>query len=79
MIFIDNLSNFVCKLVDNNDGVFFHPQNAEYTNICEIIEEVRSAKGKRTFIIRCFGWIVKLLMKLSHKAERTFADDFYDL
>ena len=79
MIYIDNLSNFMCELVENGDGGYFHPQNATYTNIAEIIKEVRAAMGKKTLIIPGFGWAVKLLMKLSHKAERAFADDYYDI
>lgn len=79
MIYIDNLSNFMCELVENGDGGYFHPQNATHTNIAEIIKEVRAAMGKKTLIVPGFGWAVKLLMKLSHKAERAFADDYYDI
>lgn len=79
MIYIDNLCNFMCELVENRDGGYFHPQNAKHTNIAEIIKEVRSAMGKSTCIIPGFGWAVKLMMKMSHKAERAFADDYYDL
>lgn len=79
MIYIDNLCNFMCELVENRDGGYFHPQNATHTNIAEIIKEVRAAMGKKTLIIPGFGWAVKMLMKFSHKAERAFADDYYDL
>lgn len=79
LIYIDNLSNLICDIVEDSEGGFFHPQNAEYTNIVEIIKEVRSAMGKKTLIIPGLGWMVRLLMKLSHKAERAFADDYYDL
>jgi len=79
MIYIGNLCNFMCELVENGDGGYFHPQNAKHTNIAEIIKEVRSAMGKKTFIIPGFGWAIGLLMKISHKAERAFADDYYDL
>lgn len=79
MIYIDNLCNFVCEVVENQDSGFFHPQNAKHTSIAEIIKEVRVAMGKKTLIIYGFGWAIKLMMKLSHKAERAFADDFYDL
>lgn len=79
MIHIDNLSNFICKVIENGDSGIFHPQNAEHTNISEIIKEVRLAMGKKTYIIHGFGWFVKSLMKLNHKVERAFANDFYDL
>lgn len=79
MIYIDNLSKFMCELVENGDSGYFHPQNPEYTNITEIIKEVRAAMGKRTLIIPGFEWAIKVLMKMSHKADRAFANDFYDL
>lgn len=79
MIYIDNLSNFICELVENEDGGYFHPQNENHTNIAEIIKEVRASMGKKTIIIPGFGWAIRLVMKMSHKAERAFADDYYDL
>lgn len=79
MIYIDNLSNFICELVENGDGGYFHPQNASYTSISEIVRDIRSAMGKSTLIIPGFGWVVKLAMKFSHKVERAFADDYYDM
>ena len=79
LIYIDNLCQFMCELVENGDGGYFHPQNAEYTNITEIIKNVRKEMGKKTFILHGFGWVVKLFMKVSHKAKRAFANDYYDL
>lgn len=37
------------------------------------------AKGKKTLVIQGFDWIIRVLMKLSHKVERAFANDYYDL
>lgn len=79
LISIDNLCNFVCEVVENQDSGVYHPQNAHHTSITEIIKEVRAAMGKKTLIIPGFGWAIKLFMKMSYKAERAFADDFYDL
>lgn len=79
LIYIDNLCRFVCEVIDNRDSGVFHPQNITHTSIVEIIKEVRMAMGKKTLIVHGLGWIVKLLMKISHKAKRAFADDYYDL
>lgn len=79
MIYIDNLCAFMCELVENQDGGYFHPQNSQHTSIVEVIKEVRKAMGKKTMVLPGFGWAIKLLMKFSHKAERAFADDYYSL
>lgn len=79
MIYIDNLCNFMCELVENGNGGYFHPQNTEYTSITEIVTEIRMAMGKKTIIIGGFEWLIKILMKVSHKIERAFANDYYDV
>ena len=79
VIFIDNLCNFICEIIENQSSGIFHPQNARHTSIVEIIRNVRMAKGKKTLVIHGFDWIIRVLMKLSHKVERAFANDYYDL
>jgi nucleoside-diphosphate-sugar epimerase len=37
MIYIDNLSEFVKQLIDNQSGGLFFPQNAEYVNTSEMV------------------------------------------
>lgn len=79
VIFIDNLCNFICEIIENQSSGVFHPQNAMHTSIVEIIKNVRAAMGKKTLFVHGFGWIIKVLMKLNHKVERVFANDYYDL
>ncbi len=74
VIFIDNLCNFICEIIENQSSGIFHPQNARHTSIVEIIRNVRMAKGKKTLVIHGFDWIIRVLMKLSHKVERAFAN-----
>ena len=70
MIFIEHLDNFVCQLVANGDGGFFHPQNAQTTSTADTM-------GKKTMLIPGLGWLVKIMMKCVGKAERAFANDNY--
>lgn len=79
MIYIEHLDNFMCELVANGDGGYFHPQNAALTSTADTIMAIRKAMGKRTILIPGLGWLVKLGMKMVTKAERAFADDNYDL
>lgn len=77
MIFIDHLDNFVCQLVANGDGGFFHPQNAQTTSTADTIVAIRKSMGKKTILIPGLGWLVRIMMKCVGKAERAFADDNY--
>lgn len=79
MIFIDHLDNFVCQLVANGDGGFFHPQNAKTTSTADTIVAIRKSMGKRTILIPGLGWMIRIMMKCVGKAERAFADDNYDI
>lgn len=79
MIFIDNLCNIVCQIIDDGCGGFFHPQNQETTTISKIVLEIRKSMGKRTILIPGFEWAIKLLMKFSHRIGRAFANDYYDI
>ena len=79
MIFIDNLTNLVCQIIENGDGGYFHPQNASHISTIQAIVEIRKARGKKTLLIPGLGWAVRLMMKVSHRAERAFSDDYYDL
>lgn len=79
MIYIDHLTNFVCQLVENGDGGYFHPQNAAHTSTVDAVVAIRKALGKKTFLIPGFGWLIKVMMKCVSMADRAFADDYYAL
>lgn len=79
MIYIEHLDNFICQLVANGDGGYFHPQNAETTSTVDTIVAIRKAMGKKTLLVPGLGWLVKIAMSFIGKAERAFADDNYAL
>lgn len=79
MIFIDHLVNFLCQMVENEEGGYFHPQNKDYTTTTQAVVEIRKAKGKKTMIIPGLGWLIRIMMRNVSKAERAFSNDYYDL
>ena len=79
MIFIDHLTNFLCQMVENEENGYFHPQNKSYISTTETVVAIRKAKGKRTLLISGLGWLIRIMMRFVTKAERAFADDYYDL
>lgn len=79
MIYIEHLDNFICQLVADGEGGYFHPQNSNTTSTIDTIVAIRKAMKKKTILIPGLGWLVKLGMICVGKAERAFADDNYDL
>lgn len=79
MIFIDHLVNFLCRMVENEENGYFHPQNKDYITTTQAVVEIRKAKGKKTLVIPGFGWLIRILMRHVSKAERAFSNDYYDL
>lgn len=55
MLYIDNLCEFLCKLMLLGEGGIYFPQNGEYTRTSEMVRQIAEAAGKRI-------WVTKLLM-----------------
>lgn len=61
MIHIENLANFIKERIDQMDSGVFYPQNQDFVRTNDIIKEVRSIQGKKTYESRILGFFVKLL------------------
>lgn len=61
MIYIDNLSEFVKRIIDRNAGGLFFPQNAEYVNTSEMVKLVSKYNGKRLAEIGVFNWVIRII------------------
>lgn len=61
MIYIDNLSEFVKQLIDNNRGGLSFPQNDEYMNISEMVRLIAEARGKRLRMTKLFNPLLRIL------------------
>ena len=79
MIFIDHLTNFLCQMVENEESGYFHPQNNCHISTTEAVVAIRKAQRKKTLLIPGMGWFIRLMMRYVTKAERAFANDYYDL
>lgn len=77
MIYIDNLSEFVRKLVDNCSSGLYFPQNAEYVNTSEMVRLIAEAHGKRVVMTKLFNPLLSLL-NLS-TVNKVFGDLVYDM
>ena len=52
MLYIDNLCEFLCKLILSGEGGIYFPQNREYSNTCSLIKEISKVSGKRIISVR---------------------------
>jgi len=61
MIYIDNLSEFVRILIDNDSNGLFFPQNIEYVKTSKMVELIAKAHGKKIILTSLFNPLITLL------------------
>ncbi len=77
MIYIDNLSEFIKQLIDNQSGGLFLPQNSEYVNTSEMVRLIAKAHGKTIKMTKLFNPLFKLLNVST--VNKVFGDLVYDM
>ena len=77
MIYIDNLSEFVKRLIDNRSGGLFFPQNADYVNTSEMVRIIAEVHGKRVVMTKLFNPLLRLLNVST--VNKVFGDLVYDI
>lgn len=78
MIYIDNFSQFIKDIIDNqNNGIFF-PQNEEYFCTSQIIKTIADYYEKKIWMPRIFNPLVWILVRLSDKFDKVFGDLIID-
>ena len=78
MLYIENLCEFVRLMVENEEHGTFWPQNAEYSNTSELVKMIAEAHGKKVYLIKGFGWALKIMSKLTGLVNKAFGSLSYD-
>ena len=78
MLYIDNLSEFVRLMIDNEEQGIFCPQNNEYTETCDMVRLIAKANGKKILIVKGFGWALKLMSHVTSLVNKAFGNLCYD-
>ena len=78
MIYIDNLSYFVNKLIDTKDKGLFLPQNHDYVKTSELVKMIAHAHGRKIYMPRMFSTMIKQAGKHSHILRKVFGDLVYN-
>lgn len=83
MIYIDNLSEFLREIINNNLSGIFIPQNQEYVNISDLVKHIANANNKNIYFTNIFNPIIngiklnvfmKLFGSLIYKEHEKFVE-----
>lgn len=64
MLYIDNLSAFIKKAIDEKLSGVFCPQDDEYVCTCDMVEAIAKVNGRKIKLTRVFNPLIKLALKL---------------
>jgi len=78
MIYIDNLCEFLCKLIKSREGGIFHPQNTEYVSTKEIIQTASACFNNKIVFTKMFNPLIKFASKKIDIVNKIFGTKIYD-
>lgn len=79
MLYVENLCEFVRLMIRNEEHGIFHPQNAEYSNTSELVKMIADVHGKKVYLIKGFGWLLKMMGHVSGLVNKAFGSLCYDM
>ena len=77
MIYIENLCEFIAKVIDNNSSGIHLPQNDSYVNTTELVKSISRLKNKKILTTKLFNPILSLLKKHISPINKLFGDLTY--
>src|SRR5699024_12159273 len=78
MLHIDNLSEFIRLMIDNQESGLFFPQNKEYVKTSEMVKAIAEVHGKRIKLTRLFNPILNIMKKRVGIVNKVFGNMVYD-
>jgi len=78
MIHIDTLCEFLVMLIEEEGFGYYHPQDEEYVDTCELVVKLRKGMGKRTWVIGTFNSPIRLIAKHVGSVNKMFGDCYYE-
>ena len=79
---MENLCEYVRKLIEGGKGGFFFPQDPEYVRTAEMVKKIAAENGKTVHLIKGFNWGIWLLGhmpgKLGGMVNKAFGSLIYE-
>lgn len=77
MLFIDNLSDFLKEITDENKKGTFHPQNNDYVQTSKLVQEIGKVHNRKIYLMKLFNPIIKLLINMD-LFNKVFGSLYYE-
>lgn len=77
MLHIDNLSEFLRLMIDNEENGLFFPQNKEYVKTSEMVKVIAEVHGKKIKLVKLFNPVLYLMRKRKGIVNKVFGDLVY--
>ncbi len=81
MLHIDNLCEFVSLLILSGEGGIYFPQNGEYSNTSELVQEIAKVSGKKIYCTKLLNPMVGIALhipgKIGGMAKKAFGSVVY--
>lgn len=78
MLYIENLCEFVCLMIQNEERGIFWPQNREYSNTSDLVKRISECHGKKLWLIHGFEWILKIMSQKVSLVNKAFGNLTYE-
>ena len=79
MLYIDNLSEFICLMIKNEERGIFHPQNKSYCSTSQMVKTIATVHNRKMMLIKGFTWTLKLLSYVLNIVDKAFGSLAYDM
>lgn len=76
MIYIDNMNEFVRRLIDRGEGGLYLPQNSEYICTSDMVRYIAKYKGRRLWFTGIFNFMIPIMRFRTFR--KVFGDLYYD-
>ncbi|SNS62479.1 UDP-glucose 4-epimerase [Bacillus sp. OK838] len=78
MIHIDNLSEFVRLMIENEESGLFFPQNSEYVKTSEMVRMIADVHGKKIWLTKMFNSILGTMGRKIGIVNKIFGNLVYE-
>ena len=78
MLYIDNLSECIRLLVEDEAEGIFCPQNDRFVSTSDMVSRIAQANGRKLLLIGGFTWALKLMSRVTDLAAKAFGSLCYD-
>ena len=78
MLHIDNLTEFLRLMIENEESGLFFPQNKEYVKTSEMVKLIAHIHGKKLRLVKLFNPVIRLFVNRIQVVNKLFGNLVYD-